>query len=373
MKSASRRPAVPGGLLAMLGMVAGVETYLARRDLDFSTVWAQDWRAGGEAARVEAPTCNILCFGDSLLKYGIIPKVVESRAGGRAYNMAMHAGKAPGSYFLLRRALESGARPSAIVVDFDAAHLAIGPLELIRQWPEMLTLRDCLDLATTMKDASLFGELAMAKLLPSLRTRHEIRAAIYAAYKRRRERPRYEILVHLRNWSLNRGAQVVPKRTRPPSEVDLARRLPPLPAWECDPTNAAYVERFLGLAESRGLPVYWLIAPCKGWVQSERERIGYEQPYNVYVKGLVDRHPNLVVLDARHSGYPERVFDDITHLDREGAVALSASVGDALRARPGPGRWVELPPYRDRPSNGGIEDVEQSRIALRQALGRRGR
>jgi hypothetical protein len=377
MNHAPRRPAVPGGLLAMLGMVAGVEAYIARRDLDFSTVWAQDWRSGGAAARVEAPGCAVLCFGDSLLKYGLIPSVLEARTGGRAYNMAMHAGKAPGSYFLLQRALESGARPRAVVVDFDAAHLAIGPLDLARQWPEMLTWRDCLDLSVEMRDASLFGQLALAKLLPSLRARHEIREALYALYRRRRERPRYEILVHLRNWSLNRGAQVVPKNSKPPSEVDRARRLPPLPPWECDPTNAAYVERFLSLAQSRGIPVYWLIAPCKGWVQSERERIGYEQPYNVYIKRLIDRYPNLVLLDARHSGYPERVFDDITHLDREGAVALSASVGDVLRAGPGRGaggpRWLELPPYLDRPSDGAIEDVEQSRIALRQALGRRGR
>ncbi|GAC1589537.1 MAG: hypothetical protein NVS3B20_16740 [Polyangiales bacterium] len=108
----SGRAQIPWGSVAMLGMVATVEIAIARHDLDVSTVWAQDWRFAARAARTETANAAILCLGDSLMKYGIYPKVVEAELGEnrRVYNLAMHSGKAPGTYFQLRAALESGAR-----------------------------------------------------------------------------------------------------------------------------------------------------------------------------------------------------------------------------------------------------------------------
>ena len=61
------------------------------------------------------------------------------------------------------------------------------------------------------------------------------------------------------------------------------------------------------------------------------------------------RHPDVVVLDARGSGYDATVHIDAIHLDHRGAEVLSRDVAavlaDRLR-RGGPAaRWVDLPPY----------------------------
>src|SRR5947199_7563 len=90
---------------------------------------------------------------------------------------ATTGGRRPASFFLLRRALDAGARPRAIVADFAALMLKDDdnpPKPL--NYPELATLRDCLDLAWASRDASFFGSLALGKLLPSYRWRFEIRA-----------------------------------------------------------------------------------------------------------------------------------------------------------------------------------------------------
>ena len=37
----------------------------------------------------------VICFGDSLVKLGIVPAVIEGRLGRRAYNLSACAGQAP--------------------------------------------------------------------------------------------------------------------------------------------------------------------------------------------------------------------------------------------------------------------------------------
>ena len=165
------RSPVPWGSVAMLGMVATVEMFVARHDLDVSTIWAQDWRFAARAARIDSPSRAVLCLGDSLMKFGVYPKVVETELGEdrRAYNLAMHSGKAPGTFFQLRASLEAKARPTALVVDYDATHLLMEPRSHLRQWPELISTCDCYDLAWTARDAALGGELLAKELLPSLR------------------------------------------------------------------------------------------------------------------------------------------------------------------------------------------------------------
>ena len=68
-----RRRAVPAGLLGMLALVAGVERYVAAPDDDLCHPWGRDWRAADRAARGKAAGCDVLCFGDSLAKYAVIP------------------------------------------------------------------------------------------------------------------------------------------------------------------------------------------------------------------------------------------------------------------------------------------------------------
>src|SRR5690348_14836409 len=113
-----RRPTVPLGLLGMLALIAAIEASVSRLDDALTTVWAAGWRASGRSATREARDCDLLCLGDSLVKFGVVPSVLDARLGTRSYNLAAHAAQAPLSYFLLQRALRAGARPRTILIDF---------------------------------------------------------------------------------------------------------------------------------------------------------------------------------------------------------------------------------------------------------------
>src|SRR4051812_42261979 len=114
-----RRGARPWGTMGMIVVVATVELLVHRvEDRHFTTNAALSWAYGGRAADRKAAGRDVLCFGDSMVKFGVAPRVLEDRLGTKAYNLALYAGSPTASYFLLRRALEAGARPSAILVDF---------------------------------------------------------------------------------------------------------------------------------------------------------------------------------------------------------------------------------------------------------------
>jgi len=76
----------------------------------------------GGGRRTRRVAHDVLCFGDSQMKFGIAPHVVAARTGRPAYNLAIVGGQPPASYFLLRRALEAGARPSAVLFDLQGKH-----------------------------------------------------------------------------------------------------------------------------------------------------------------------------------------------------------------------------------------------------------
>ena len=95
---------------------------MPREDLRLHDECRADWAYGGRAASRRAPDAEILCFGDSMIKFGMAPRVLEDRLGRRAFNLALYAGSPTASYFLLRRPLESGAKPAAVLVDFQPRH-----------------------------------------------------------------------------------------------------------------------------------------------------------------------------------------------------------------------------------------------------------
>ena len=365
-RGATTRGRWPWGFLGMLLMVALAERYVSGRALDFTRPEYWDWRTAGHAARKVAPGCDVLCFGTSMAQQGLLPGVIGARSGRRARNLAVCAGQAPGSYFLLRRALEAGAKPSAVLVEFHPQYLAEGHWGAVRFWPDLLETRDGLDLACSARDAEFFATTAIARLLPSVKDRFQIRACVTAAFAGEDASTAGATLAYNRNRSRNAGAIVMPRN--PSYRGEIAPHFAAgwlADGWRCHPTNARYVRRFLDLAASRGIPVYWVIPPLSPGLQGARERKGLDASFGAFARSFLPTCPNLVVLDARHCGYAQNVFTDAAHLDREGAAALSADVGDFLRHGTPTDRWVDLPAYRAgvipiaRP-----EDLNESRMAL---------
>jgi len=170
-----RKTRWPGGLVGMLGLLLAVECSLARLAPHLRNAHQLGYRFAGRRAANEASRADVLCFGDSQMKFGIAPHVVAARTGRPAYNLAIVGGQPPASYFLLRRALEAGARPSAVLFDCKANILSADYHWNVRNLPGLMDTRDAFDLAWTGRDASLFASLVLARHLPSYQGRDEVR------------------------------------------------------------------------------------------------------------------------------------------------------------------------------------------------------
>src|SRR5262249_34595359 len=141
-----------------------------------------DWRTTGRAASGnEVRRSEVLCFGDSLVKHGIYPLILEASLGRPAFNLAIPAGPPPASSFLLRRALAAGAKPKALILDVHAMLLPSRPGLTAEYWPELLTARELIELSWVARDPQLFTPAALKIALPSARYRHAIRAKVLAS------------------------------------------------------------------------------------------------------------------------------------------------------------------------------------------------
>ena len=329
-------------------MVA-VETVIDGYRADLAPTWAEDWRFSAWAADRQAPGSDILCFGDSLVKYGVLPRVIESRDGLTGYNLATSGGTMPSAFFLFQRSLAAGARPKAVVVDFAPLMLeSAGPVA-IQNYAELATVADCVDLARTAGDPQFLAKSLMAKVLPSYAWRFDVRRLVMARLAGGSDSKRYSGASHRLRWEFDRGAQPTqPGRSRHESEDYLLDGVSPA-SWTIAPRDDAYLDRFVGLAQSRGIPVYWLIPPLVPEAHARRALRGADDAYDRLVRSKLARFSNIVVLDARRSGYDDSAHVDHLHLDREGATVLSGDIaavlGERLRGRGGVESWVSLPPY----------------------------
>jgi hypothetical protein len=328
-----------------------------------------EWIQSREAAEREARDCSVLSFGTSQTKLGLYPAVVDRESGLRTYNLACCAGRPPGSYFLLRRALNAGARPEAILLEVHPTYQAWSFRFGLTNWPDLLDPFECLELAWSARDASFFLATCLPRALPSLGARAEIRNAILALLRGEAGSLRPHTLPYRRNLAENRGA-FVHRRTEPylGEVVPFLEMMYLGPNWTSDALNESYLRRLLDLCSSRGIRVYWLIPPMAPALQARREQLGPDAAYTRFLERIRRDYPELVVLDGRRSGYDASLFMDAAHLDLPGAAAFSGEVGRAMRAdrdstrdRP---RWVNLPAYRDRPIQAPLEEIMTSYQAV---------
>ena len=272
-------------------------------------------------------------------------------------------------------AIESGARPSLVIADFARDLLSEGPASTKRPcpWVELLRPHEMIELSRASRAPCLLASYALGRILPSFRGRFEIRASFLSALKGHETGTRQINLGLFRNWNQNAGAQANHKnpnmRDCPAPAAEPAR----VGTWRPDPVNAHYLKKFLELTARHGITVVWIQTPCSPGMQVRWDHSGDEAPFDRFIRATVARHPNLVVLDACRSGFPANLFWDVTHLDRDGAPALSALIADFLHAHPKPtelaSRIVRLPGYQPRAIDIPVEDVAQSTAMVQALLG----
>jgi len=356
--SLTARRSIPLGFLGMLALIGVGESFVSRNDLRFSHFDADAWKATRTAAH-HLPAGGVLLFGDSQIEFGISPITVESRLGQPTQSLALRRAQPPATYFLLREALQSGAVPAAIVVNF-APHLLEFDLDWNeRFWPELANVDECLDLAQTLGAPSVFGPLALSRLLPSYLERQQIRENLMAGF--RGETPTMPLSIQMtrRNRGMNRGAFLLTKRPPDFQHETGPWGVPRKPIWTPAPANEAYIHRFLQLAAKHQIPVFCAVMPVVSKLKRLSESSGEEKAYYAWLGKLLVRYPQLRILDWRSSGYPDSMFIDAIHLDVEGAVSTGLALADYLAVHlkeAGTGeRWVRMPPFRSDGSQFAIE------------------
>jgi hypothetical protein len=333
----------------MLLLVAGIEPRLARIAREYADIVVHDWQKSRQESDRDLRGYQVLCFGDSQVKTGVVPQVIKARTGLSAYNFALIGGQAPSSYFMLRRALGRGARPEAVVVDFLPPLLGVGLERNQRNLPELLGLADAIDLAWSQRDASAFLTLAAAIVVPSIRSRLDLRQGVVAAFQGRSASRRNEGF-YQRNRRQNHGALLLePKALTEDPGLWYCTNYPA--PWTCRAVHASYLDRFLALAAAYRITVYWLLPPIAPAAQAYGEERGQDARYEQFVRRALERHENLVVVDGRRAGYREAQFIDTVHVNAQGAAAQTAGVaailGSASFAGDAGSRWKALPEYRD--------------------------
>ena len=359
----------------MVGLILAIECWVARNWLEFADPVRLSWRFSAEAAATRAPGCDVVCLGDSLVKHGLFPAILTAVTGRRAVNLSAARGPTLLSYFLFRRALDAGARPSAVILNAKPAVLIGGPDYDAQYWQEVLTPRESLELVSMTRRVPLVVSILVGRLLPSVRSRLEVRSNLLAAL-RGEPGPLCAInRVLWRNWTVNEGGNVTAANSPFRGEVgpEVESRLH-TSRFYVDPTNAEAIERLLKLASERKIRVYWLMTPLSPNLQALRDQSGAEARYEQFVRTIQARYPDVMtVLDARRAAYPPSLFVDPTHLSGGGGIALSRSVATTLgpelsgpRSATSAG-WIALDPPFARPSEleVSLEDLEKSRRVLR--------
>ncbi len=366
--------ATPWGLLGMVAIVFSIETWVeTHRDRFASPVGAM-FEASGRASRTASVGRDVLFFGDSVIKFGVAPKVIEARTGLKTYNLATIGSPASIPAILLRQALESGARPKAVVVDFKPTLLNLYEADP-PSFGRIAGLGDGLKIAWTTRQPDNFTRFAVGWILPTYRDRFMIRMRLGEALSGQVD-PAFQLPEARRvNWTVNLGAEILPPNPSSLTTPEFANERKNLdPNWSCHPVNVAAIDEFFRLAAAHDIPVFWLLTPVHPRVQAGRTQAGIDASWDRFLAERTQGR-NVVVVDARRLGVAPDLFVDATHLDRRGAATLSEALADFLvdwrKHSPGAtNRWVVLP-ARNRPLDDGrlIEDTDQTGLALRNAEG----
>ena len=139
----------PAGFLGALALILLLDRAVARLPVrsEHGSRLASSWESANRSASGPDAGAEVLCFGDSLIKLGVVPRVLEARLGLSAYNLAVLGGQPPTADFLLRRVLEAGHRPRALIVNFSPLLLGLDPRVNVDWWAGLPGQGERLELA----------------------------------------------------------------------------------------------------------------------------------------------------------------------------------------------------------------------------------
>ncbi len=276
------------------------------------------------------------------------------------------------SFYLLKQALNEGARPSAIVLDVHPVFILSDNRDRNHYWSDSLGLIDLFDLAWTLNAPDDLAKILLTKSLRSLYHRDQLRTFLLGSLKGETSTHWFPNLISMRNFNQNQGAEVSQNNPVYKGEVALIYQVLGLNDDHrrgSSPSAEVYMHRLLNLAASHGIRVFWVNMPIVPELEREREAKGWNDVYDRFTRKFLS-YRNLVVLDARHSGYPPSVFRDATHLAPNGAYALSRDIAEVVKrdktvtANDDQSHWVALPSFQQRSINVALESLARSEEAV---------
>ena len=291
------------GAAGMVALVVFFESFVVRHRIDFTDPVSLSWRFSAQLAETTAPGCDVLCLGDSLVKHGLVPSVMERTSGQRAVNLSAARASTVLTLSLLRRALDAGARPKALVVNAKPAVLQGGPEFHSRAWQEVVTLQANVWNCCKSRETHRFvASTLVGRLLPSLRCRLEIQSAVLARLRGETGPLTAINPVLWRNWSVNAGANVASAHPSYRGDVgpEVERQLY-TDLFFVDPANAEAIERIATLASQRQIPIFWVLFPLSPSLQSLRDQSGAEDLHEKFVRSLTARHSGTVTGASTHA------------------------------------------------------------------------
>lgn len=334
-------PRLPFGLLGALLLGFLVERAIDRRDYDFRSTMQWDWMLTRAAAGSDVADAEVLCLGDSLSKEGLLPPLLEARLGAPVRTLALNAGHASAHRALFRRALRSGARPEAVVLELEPWLLGAGFNYNRPNWPVLLDAAAAAALAHETRDASFFAWWTVARL-PSLRSRDEVRRMALSTLRQEPPANRIGTAPLLRNWRANRGAQVFEDTATFDGRLTDAH-VQWFPArLRLDAAARADLDPLLRELAADDRRVYWLLPPIARVARDRRRADGLDAQYDQLINRLLVRHPRIILLDGRHLDLPDTAFHDPFHLNRAGAEILTRHVAEAIAGPPHAGQAIAL-------------------------------
>ncbi len=160
---------IPWGVAGMVALVIGIEGFIFRHWSDLTDPVSLSWRFRRRLRSRRLATARSSASATAWSSTDWF-RVSSSRTSGmKAANLSAARASTLLTYCLLRRALDSGARPAALIINAKPAVLLGGPEFNARPWQEVLGLRDASELLQITRNAPFVASTLVGRLLPSLR------------------------------------------------------------------------------------------------------------------------------------------------------------------------------------------------------------